>query len=392
MTKKEEVTSKVYKAVKKDGKCVLVKKQRPKPKKAKVEAKPKQPVQPVRQPVQRTLTLPSQEQVLATQQKEAAIRAASRPAPKPKETTDESLKAEVAKLRQTILGLTPKMEKVPESVAKSEQVKPQEPQEGVPIQEALERLEKQPVVSYNKRLDKVPKNLLLSVYEKIGPIILADAKKENKAVLRDVLIGVYFPQMIDDIENMSLREIKGYLIDLEPEDSPVLRGGANGKIDGGLYDNEISDMMKNVKTFQGVIAADEIDTLKARPVMSFIMNKDDRGEPGSHWVAVYIDTMMGKEVCYYDPLGNPPEEDTRRALKELVDEINPKHMCKFKINTMKNQKSDTDTCGFMCIRFLKDMIGGKSFKDATGYSATKKDNSDVMEDKAEKLANKFGYI
>ena len=69
MAKKEEVTSKVYKAVKKDGKCVLVKKQRAKPKpKAKTNIpKPPTSLAP-RNPVQRTLNLPSKEQIIATQQ------------------------------------------------------------------------------------------------------------------------------------------------------------------------------------------------------------------------------------------------------------------------------------------------------------------------------------
>jgi len=392
MTEKEEVKSKVYKAVKKDGKCVLVKKQRPKPKKAKAKTEPKPQAQ--RPAVQTTLRLPSREQIIATKAKEDAIRVANRPAPKPNTTTTDSLTAELARLRQQILGVSKPMETVPEAVSKPEVVKPEpeEPQMGLPVTEAIQKAEKQSPVSYNPLLKKVTKKTILKAYEALGPEFLKDAKKQKKEALIDVLF-TFYPRALDDIDGMSKPEIEEYLRFLSGGDSTFEQGGgANGTIDGGLYDTEISDMMKNVKTFQGVIASDEIDTLTARPAMSFVMNKDPRGAPGSHWVAVYIDTMVGKEVCYYDPLGNPPSEDTRRQLKELMNEINSANMCKFKVNTMKNQKSDTDTCGFMAIRFLKDMIGGKSFKQATGYSDTKKDNSDVMENKAEKLANKFGYI
>jgi hypothetical protein len=392
MTEKEEVKSKVYKAVKKDGKCVLVKKQRPKPKKAKAKTEPKPQAQ--RPAVQTTLRLPSREQIIATKAKEDAIRVANRPAPKPNTTTTDSLTAELARLRQQILGVTKTTEKVPEAVSKPEVVKPEskEPQMGLPVTDAIQKAEKQSPVSYNPLLNKVTKKVILKAYEALGPEFLKDAKKQKKEALIDVLF-TFYPRALDDIDGMSKPEIEEYLKFLSGGDSTFEQGGgANGTIDGGLYDTEITDMMKNVKSFQGVIASDEIDTMTPRPAMSFVMNKDPRGSPGSHWVAVYIDTMVDKECCYYDPLGNPPSEDTRRQLKELMNKINSTNMCKFKVNTMKNQKSGTDTCGFMAIRFLKDMINGKSFKQATGYSDTKKDNSDVMEDKAEKLANKFGYI
>mgnify|MGYP003663591253 FL=1 len=395
MAKKEEVTSKVYKAVKKDGKCVLVKKQRAKPKpKAKTNAtKPPTSLAP-RNPVQRTLNLPSKEQIIATQQKETAIRAANTPAPKPQTTSNDKLAAELARLRNQILGVS--SEKVPESVAKPEKVKrgneqPEQTQVGIPIKDAISESSKSPQVSYNPILNKIPKYVLLEPFRAIGPDLLADARKESKADLLDALITVYYPQIVDDVEDLTKEEIITYLNQLT-FDKSALVGGANGSIEGGLYDDEISQMMKHVKTFQGVIASDEIHTLSPKAAMSFIMNKDPRGAPGSHWVAVYIDTLIDKEVCYYDPLSNPPSESTRSGIKELINKIDSRNMCKLKINTMKNQDSDSDSCGFMCIRFLKDMIKGDSFKKATGYSPTTKDNSDTFEDKAEKLANKFGYI
>ena len=395
MAKKEEVTSKVYKAVKKDGKCVLVKKQRAKPKPKATTNIPKPPTSLApRNPVQRTLNLPSKEQIIATQQKEAAIRAANTPAPKPQTTSNDKLAAELARLRNQILGVS--SEKVPESVAKPEKVKrgneqPEQTQVGIPIKDAISESSKSPQVSYNPILNKIPKYVLLEPFRAIGPDLLADARKESKADLLDALITVYYPQIVDDVEDLTKEEIITYLNQLT-FDKSALVGGANGSIEGGLYDDEISQMMKHVKTFQGVIASDEIHTLSPKAAMSFIMNKDPRGAPGSHWVAVYIDTLIDKEVCYYDPLSNPPSESTRSGIKELINKIDSRNMCKLKINTMKNQDSDSDSCGFMCIRFLKDMIKGDSFKKATGYSPTTKDNSDTFEDKAEKLANKFGYI
>jgi hypothetical protein len=332
---------------------VLVKKQRPKPKpKAKTNANT--PV--AENPVQRSLNLPSQEQIVVTQQKEAAIRAANFAVPKPHASNGNRISQELARLRNQILGVS--SEQLPDMTGKPSMSDPKKRKEKAIRTNDLE-----------KRLRRMKQ------FEKDNE----DKYDRNDKLKADFAAG-----------KAEEAELRKQLEELEEEER--LSGGADGTIEGGLYDEEISNMMKNVKTFQGVIASDEIGTLRPKPAISFVMNKDPRGAPGSHWVAVYIDTLMGKEVCYYDPLGNPPSESTRSSLKTLINEIDSRNMCKLKINTMKNQNSDSDSCGFQCIRFLKDMIGGMSFKKATGYSPTIKDNSDKFEDKAERLANKFGYV
>ncbi|GAM17133.1 hypothetical protein SAMD00019534_003080 [Acytostelium subglobosum LB1] len=54
----------------------------------------------------------------------------------------------------------------------------------------------------------------------------------------------------------------------------------------GLYDYEIEKLMEpyHKDGFEGVIASDELDTLKPMDRMSFIMNLDKSNQPGSHWV------------------------------------------------------------------------------------------------------------
>lgn len=53
--------------------------------------------------------------------------------------------------------------------------------------------------------------------------------------------------------------------------------------------------------FKGVIPANELPTrVKQRP-SAYIVNTDDRGQPGTHWVAFYFPKTGPSE--FFDPLG-----------------------------------------------------------------------------------------
>lgn len=163
-----------------------------------------------------------------------------------------------------------------------------------------------------------------------------------------------------------------------------------GEIGTGMSDYEINMMMKNIPNYQPCISSDEISTLIPRKKMCFIMNLDPSSKGGSHWVAVYIDTIKDQEVDYYDPLSDPPTASFSHDIKNLIDRLNPSTLLKYKINTVRNQKATTDTCGYMCINFLNKRNHGISFKDATGYIEPHIDNSDIYEKEADKI--RFQYI
>lgn len=129
--------------------------------------------------------------------------------------------------------------------------------------------------------------------------------------------------------------------------------------------------------FIGVKAADEIDELG--PLINkgdqtgFILNKSARATGGSHWVAVFIAWSNTKhhapEIDYYDPFGDPPPREIKRALKELVKTRKGLDvLLKFKVNRVPNQSQQSSTCGYQSMRFLQDMFKGKSFKDATNFT------------------------
>lgn len=155
--------------------------------------------------------------------------------------------------------------------------------------------------------------------------------------------------------------------------------GRSGKGDGdGTTDQELDSKMHKFvpRGFSGVIASDEIkdlkDDVRRGPETSFIMNLDDHTKSGSHWVPVYIrwtnTKSGGPEVDYADSFGDPPSKETVRQLKELVKARRAPYMLKMKVNRIKSQREDSDTCGGHSMRFLHDMYDGKTFKEATGYT------------------------
>jgi len=155
----------------------------------------------------------------------------------------------------------------------------------------------------------------------------------------------------------------------------------------GLWDYQIKKAMERFPNFVDVITADEVSSLPAKPIMGFIMNLDKRSEPGSHWVACYIDTVNDKSVEYYNSFADGPTEDFMTQLNKLIGKINPPTYLKFKVNHIVEQKSTTDTCGFFAMKFLIDRFSGIPFRECTKYNDTIKG-----EEKIKKFRQKFGYI
>ena len=158
----------------------------------------------------------------------------------------------------------------------------------------------------------------------------------------------------------------------------------------GLYDYQIKDMMKRYKRFVGVISADEIDTLPAKKRIGFIMNLDKRDQPGSHWVACYIDTVHDRSVEYYDSFGREPSLSFLRQIKDLITRISPPTYLKLKINRIIQQRVTSDNCGYFSMKFLVDRFHGKPFKESTHYHDVNNGERSIEHFK-EQFA-KFGYI
>lgn len=155
--------------------------------------------------------------------------------------------------------------------------------------------------------------------------------------------------------------------------------------------------------FVGVIASDQIMTLQKYvnrgDILAFIMNLSPSGTEGTHWIAVWINFTNNKygapEVDYFDPLGDPAKPETIKDLMALVSRrIGFQVLPKFKENRIRQQRLNSNTCGYIAAQFLRRMFAGEDFAEATNYTISK------SEDEARKLlvqekqvgGKKFGYL
>ena len=140
--------------------------------------------------------------------------------------------------------------------------------------------------------------------------------------------------------------------------------------DESLYEDQITEIIqKHDGVFCPVIAHDEMEKIilnKTKPTF-FIMNLSNRKSPsgGTHWTAVWIDK---KDCCYFDSFGREPDKRTKQELTTLLDGNNLNTLRKFKYNTNEIQDINSSDCGFMSIKFIENMLHGKSFKEATDYT------------------------
>ena len=152
-----------------------------------------------------------------------------------------------------------------------------------------------------------------------------------------------------------------------------------------LWNDEIEDYFSDENIypdFGGVIASDQIQNLKKRLPIGFIMNLDKSDEPGSHWVACYIN---GDSVEYFDPLGQPPSNKFKKDIKDYLISMKIPILMKFKINNIAWQNEKTNHCGWFCIQWLDNRFNGVPFKEATKFTNRSNEGE-------KKLLKEFEYI
>lgn len=232
-------------------------------------------------------------------------------------------------------------------------------------------------------------------------------KTKGKLDTNQIMINLFYDQLatistelLGTLTEEQRKEKAAKKTDLE-KNILMLRGNqdvyvpkqiASGHKEGGLYDNQIESVMDNYKQkgFKGVYAIDEVEKIPVSNKMGVILNLDKSNQPGSHWVALYIDTDGDQSVEYYDSYGEDPPQSLMKDIKELINQINPEVYLKFKINKIKQQSETSDSCGYMAMQFLIDRLTGIPFKFCTGYSDVA--NSEKKASKFKKELQSFGYI
>jgi hypothetical protein len=97
------------------------------------------------------------------------------------------------------------------------------------------------------------------------------------------------------------------------------------------------------KQFYGVFPSDQLPSKVAVFPACFVNNTDPSGKPGSHWVAIYIDSNKRGE--YFDSYGRPPEI---LAIKSFLNEYSE---C-WGYNEKRLQGLFSSVCGHYCIYFI----------------------------------------
>jgi hypothetical protein len=94
--------------------------------------------------------------------------------------------------------------------------------------------------------------------------------------------------------------------------------------------------------------------------LGIIYNLDDHTQPGSHWVALYIDMPEGN-AYYFDSMGGEPPNRVKKLLSKF-ESYCKNHNIKpnIKINTVRHQY-DKSECGIYSINFIDRLLRGESY-------------------------------
>lgn len=121
-------------------------------------------------------------------------------------------------------------------------------------------------------------------------------------------------------------------------------------MDGRQIDKILSQDVITAPTFQGVFAADMIPPLKEKSAI--VVNQDDSSQPGSHWIAIYVDKDNNLE--FFDSYGQSPFL-YGKFIRDYVSTYK-----NISWNSVVFQSMTSNVCGLYCIYFILKRCQGKS--------------------------------
>ncbi|KAI1291112.1 hypothetical protein HDE_07691 [Halotydeus destructor] len=156
-------------------------------------------------------------------------------------------------------------------------------------------------------------------------------------------IDVYQPVIEFEYCNLmtTIQETSGFLTDAH--NKALQMAPANLLL---MDTSEILSALKGVPGFCGVFPADHLRVPKSFPA-SVVVNTDDSGKPGEHWVAIHWPNRSSIE--YFDSFGFPPL--VPRIAKVVANGS-------FTYNSATLQHPATSTCGVYCIAFVLSRAKG----------------------------------
>jgi hypothetical protein len=94
-----------------------------------------------------------------------------------------------------------------------------------------------------------------------------------------------------------------------------------------------------------------------------VINLDKHGEPGSHWVALFIDISKG-EVYFCDSTGKPPSSEIMKTINDFITYYKNKTGKDpiYEYNKIPYQK-DKSECGVYSTNFIIRKLSGETFEN-----------------------------
>ena len=118
-----------------------------------------------------------------------------------------------------------------------------------------------------------------------------------------------------------------------------------------LTNFEIEKYYEKEPQFQGVFSRNSLP--KRSRDGGYVVNLDDLGRSGTHWVALFI---QKKGAVYFDSFG------VERLPEEIKKFLHGKNL---NLNLFRIQEFDSIMCGYFCLGFLDYMFAGKSLLEYT---------------------------
>jgi hypothetical protein len=118
---------------------------------------------------------------------------------------------------------------------------------------------------------------------------------------------------------------------------------------------QIKEILQNNRyskgLFKGVFPSNNIPSFNVFPYC-LVANTDKYGDPGSHWIAIYVNNNENAE--YFDSFGEEPNKDIALYLKQFKNTIK---------NKSKIQSIYDNSCGAHVIYYIIQKCQGKTLKN-----------------------------
>ena len=118
-----------------------------------------------------------------------------------------------------------------------------------------------------------------------------------------------------------------------------------------MQENRLNELLKNVKKYQGSFALDEIENIEIKSLPEFfVLNLDNRWQPGSHWIGVAI---YQNSVFICDSLGGllPGKQFPQKLIDFLHVHLHNRKL----FITKQLQPTNSQLCGSYCVLFIREM-------------------------------------